>query len=1449
MTRLHHLLLLIVLALCALPLRAELSWDSKAFMPVSEIKVGMIGYGKTVLHDTTIESFPIKVIGIMKGWDYDDDLILIQVTGGPIVDKGYGSIEGMSGSPIYINNRLIGAYALGWSGQKDPIAGVTPIAAMLESYHTGSSKPPVSGTYRTASQPVRVHGQSYTQVTVARNTASKPAPGTLTLTPLATPVYVSGLAGAQLSTLQKTLEPLNLTVMPAAAAPPKAVAKPVKLEPGAMVGAGLFMGNIDGFAMGTVTYVKGNTILAFGHPFTNLGDVELPMVTAYVQTVVRTQASSFKLATRLAKVGTLVRDASHGVAGIVGKTPHLLVADMTVRNAETGFTRHLHEEFPQSRFFTARYLFSIAVYHALLTAGAPQDGSLDSDFTGMYSARFVYETEKYGTFEQHMSAAARVGGVNMPLVEGFLLTDTLYSNPFEPVTVQHFTADIDYYPHADTARIIDLTPDRYAVRPGETVTLTVKLQPYGKPVETRTVSVRIPDNLTSPQVALMVLGGAESGLLRAISTPQPTTREGLFGFVRANSGNLTGPGLVTATFLPTPSYNFNGHLLRDMPGPLARLLPWSEWGEQSASGAMRVDLLGRAWPQTLGYPHIHPTAYVTAQDDPYLIGGAQLITLPVDTGSEPTVASLGAFQLPAMTTDTLPTLSAGRVNAAWTGLDPGAAARLAAFRATLPAEPDTLTPLAPPELAAGPSVVPLPLSRVLTLDAPPAVPPAPLLNTKPATVGLSEARDFLTGKHFGTVATSAGKLTLAPQVRALCQTPQVPWAIAVLGDDVYCGGWGSAQLTHIDKTGAVQKITVPRTRGSEILAVTALAAAGNDLLVATWPDNRVRLLHPTGVTAHTWTLPAETVVWDLAVTADGRRFAACSGGTLLQLTEDEQDAVRTVATLPDRNVYCLATSGDTLYLGTSPRGKVYRLTKDGALTGVYEATAGTLAPVYSLAADAAGNVYAGVAPSCTVVRIAPNGQTTTILTGQGKDNTYVLAMQCVGDTLYAATGTSGGIYRILHPASTEPETTVVFAREDTVASDAQPLTTGPESLAVTSLAAGADGTLYAAAAFPGQVLALSPRAAATFLSPVEKAAPGAVWGKAELRAKDDATTGIALECRTGLTAQPDTTWSAWKPVDMDGHVTNDPATYIQFRLHLQGKAGETPTVESVLLTYQPANQAPTVKFTDPKAWGYLSGKKEIHWDSADPDGDGLADYLYLSPDRGHTWEQLTVPVDAPKPALAPDKPKDVPVATPDKPKDAPIQTTIGPVAPPVKPLDIPVAPIPVPVVKPVEPPTPVPPKLVPEMKNKSFTLDTKGRADGVYQLKVVTSDKFAKPADPKSAQTIITVTIDNTPPTVSLEDKVIGLEHVTHFEISDALSPIVSAAYTLDDGPAVALLPEDGVFDSLHERVRLLLPEGVAPTVGEHTLTIQAKDAADNVLTRTITLVVQNPSVARVGYQ
>ncbi len=346
-------------------------------------------------------------------------------------------------------------------------------------------------------------------------------------------------------------------------------------------------------------------------------------------------------------------------------------------------------------------------------------------------------------------------------------------------------------------------------------------------------------------------------------------------------------------------------------------------------------------------------------------------------------------------------------------------------------------------------------------NPPPATPDAsPLLSAKQAGWTLTDAKDFARGKRYGTAVTSSGRLTLVPAVRSVYQPKSlIPWKTAAFGDTVYLAGWGSNRVLALREHGDCRVISPTNhndVQGAK--AVTALAVRQDGaLLLATWPDRRVLLLRADGTVVETWILPC-AVTWDLAVTTAGACFAAGDSGTVFELGEHGQ--VTVACSTPDLHVYALAPDNDGgLLLATAPRGKIYRLSADGHFSAVYDAGGTAMTSVTSLAVDAAGNIYAGLSPSCSVLRIAKDGSAQTIMSGVGKDNKHVFALKIVGDDLYAATGLAGGIYRISSPAGIAPDVTAIYAREDQRGDDGDELHTGPESLAVTSLAVTAGGAL------------------------------------------------------------------------------------------------------------------------------------------------------------------------------------------------------------------------------------------------------------------------------------------------------------------------------------------------------------------------------------------------------
>ncbi len=338
-------------------------------MPVSEIRSGMTGYGLTALKGARPERFEIEVLGILKGWFPKGDMILVRMSG-PGVDEA-GVIQGMSGSPLYIDGKLIGAVAYGWPYSTAPLAGVTPAADMLavnriESEGAGgeerlAAKARARGEFRRRTRRLAElmtsPGRSADTLPAIRAAAVRlalppsrperltgwtpdgmpasvrdmlPQGADMRLRPLPLPIAVGGgaSAGAMTSLLAGS------GFMPVQAVAPGGVAADlpdVKIEPGVPVGVAFITGDMDIAGMGTLTWVEGDRILAFGHPMDATGDTDLPMVIGYVQAIVPSLSSSFKLSVSGKVIGSIVQDRAPAIMGVLGREAPTFACKVRVR--------------------------------------------------------------------------------------------------------------------------------------------------------------------------------------------------------------------------------------------------------------------------------------------------------------------------------------------------------------------------------------------------------------------------------------------------------------------------------------------------------------------------------------------------------------------------------------------------------------------------------------------------------------------------------------------------------------------------------------------------------------------------------------------------------------------------------------------------------------------------------------------------------------------------------------------------------------------------------------------------------------------------------------------------------------------------------------------------------------------------------------------------------------
>ena len=273
-----------------------------AIMPLKEVRAGQIGIGKTVFHGNDISEFRVEVLGVLENIGPKQSIILARLSGGPL-DKT-GVMQGMSGSPVYIGGRLVGAVALAFPFATEPIAGIRPIEDMLAL--TNPPPAPLRARLDRASQSI--------------------APGyerrTGDLAEIATPVSFSGFTARTLDQFAPRLKQLGLEPRQGISSGgqiPSKLGDPKTLRPGDMISVDLLSGDFGIGAEGTVTEVDGNRVYAFGHRFLSVGDTELPFARAEVLTLLPNLNTSFKISSPKQWMGAITQDRSTSVYGELGR--------------------------------------------------------------------------------------------------------------------------------------------------------------------------------------------------------------------------------------------------------------------------------------------------------------------------------------------------------------------------------------------------------------------------------------------------------------------------------------------------------------------------------------------------------------------------------------------------------------------------------------------------------------------------------------------------------------------------------------------------------------------------------------------------------------------------------------------------------------------------------------------------------------------------------------------------------------------------------------------------------------------------------------------------------------------------------------------------------------------------------------------------------------------------
>jgi hypothetical protein len=471
-------------------------------LPFSELKVGMKGEGLSVFQGTRISRFNAEIIGLMENIAPKRNLILVRIAGDP-VDRT-GILEGMSGSPIYVNNRVIGALAYSWAFSKEAIGGVTPIEEMLDVQKRGGGTPghsrsapsiPGASPLSALFSPERIL-EHFDHYLAAGGVAPEPL---ASFRPIGTPLSLAGFPSPLIDRLSPDLSRAGLIPVQAGVAGkgPEAAGA---LPPGSAVAVKLVKGDVEISAVGTVTYREGDRLLAFGHPLLNLGPISMPMSGAVVHTLLPALNSSFKIASPApGEMGSIQQDRTVAISGSTSAAARLIPVRVEM-SGNTPRPQRFALELMEDSFLTPYILY--ASLNAILS-GTQKD-------YGEASVRLQEGSVIKVAGEEDITLNNLFSGDLAPFYASGMvayISQIILNNEYRPARIEGINLLLEYADERRTARVERVWCGKDRVKPGEKVSLTVTLRPYRGDEITRTFDLTIPEDLTPGKLILQVGDG------------------------------------------------------------------------------------------------------------------------------------------------------------------------------------------------------------------------------------------------------------------------------------------------------------------------------------------------------------------------------------------------------------------------------------------------------------------------------------------------------------------------------------------------------------------------------------------------------------------------------------------------------------------------------------------------------------------------------------------------------------------------------------------------------------------------------------------------------------------------------------------------------------------------------------------------------------------------------
>jgi hypothetical protein len=536
---------------------------------------------------TKVEPFDAEVLGVMKNTSPGRDMVLCRLSGLNL-DKT-GVIAGMSGSPIYIDGKLMGAVAFAWPYGKEPIAGVTPFSQMhscVEAFERRDLAEQAKPTRVGLKAPVRVGGKSFDAVTVSQSFDNPAAPKDedgLFLVPLQTPLSGTGFTPHALSLLRDRVKGYGMMPMQGGATTARVAEeeKNAVLEPGGPLAVAMITGDFDLSGIGTVTHIEGGRVYGWGHPFMSLGACEFPAMTGYIHTIYPRQTVSFKMGSPLKAVGVINADVSTGIAGWVGRKPDMLPVRMAVKQGPDGDAKTFNVEVARQRNMLASLVYTA------LTNSVDMEGDLPEEMTADMTCRIEVEGRAPVVVKDTFSGSSYSGGrapqaLYSPIAG---IISQLTYNTYKQLRVTRVECDTVLRPGRISADIEAVELDADAYSPGETVQGTAYLRPYKGQRVRVPVSLKLPADLAEGTYTAQVCDDLTSARLDLRDNPtlyNPQNVEQVFAALKVQT-DAKRTNLVLRVAVSAAGVAVDGKSLPNLPQSMVAIL-----GQGRRSGAQTM---------------------------------------------------------------------------------------------------------------------------------------------------------------------------------------------------------------------------------------------------------------------------------------------------------------------------------------------------------------------------------------------------------------------------------------------------------------------------------------------------------------------------------------------------------------------------------------------------------------------------------------------------------------------------------------------------------------------------------------------------------------------------------------------------------------------------------------------------------------------------------------------